>query len=46
MKTLVFDRFLEGSHKRSSYGLGLHIVKILITRYGGTVWVEDRIAND
>jgi signal transduction histidine kinase len=46
MKNLVFDRFLEDSRKRSSYGLGLHIVKMLITGYGGTVWVEDRIAGD
>jgi signal transduction histidine kinase len=46
MKNLVFDRFLEDSRKRSSYGLGLHIVKMLITGYGGTVWAEDRIAGD
>jgi signal transduction histidine kinase len=46
MKNLVFDRFLEDSRKRSSYWLGLQIVKMLITDYGGTVWVEDRIAGD
>jgi signal transduction histidine kinase len=46
MKNLVFDRFLEDTRKRSSYGLGLHIVKMLIKGYGGTIWVEDRIAGD
>ena len=46
MKNLVFDRFMEDTRKRSSYGLGLHIVKMLITNYGGTVWVEDRIPGD
>jgi signal transduction histidine kinase len=46
MKNLVFDRFMENTRKRSSYGLGLHIVKMLILSYGGTVRVEDRIKGD
>jgi signal transduction histidine kinase len=45
MKPLIFDRFMKGSDKRSSYGLGLHIVKMLIEAYGGRVWVEDRVAG-
>ncbi len=43
MKPLIFDRFMKGSDKRSSYGLGLHIVKMLIEAYGGTVRADDRI---
>jgi signal transduction histidine kinase len=43
MKPLIFDRFMKGSDKRSSYGLGLHIVKMLIEAYGGKVWADDRI---
>ena len=46
MKTLVFDRFMQDSRKRSSYGLGLHIVKMLIEGYGGKVWADDRIPGD
>ena len=43
LKPLIFDRFMKGSEKRSSYGLGLHIVKMLIESYGGKVWADDRI---
>ena len=45
-KPLVFDRFAQDKKTRSSYGLGLHIVKMLVESYGGTVWAEDRIAGD
>lgn len=43
LKPLIFDRFMKGTDKRSSYGLGLHIVKMLIESYGGRVWADDRI---
>jgi signal transduction histidine kinase len=46
MKPLVFDRFMQNSRQRSSYGLGLHIVKMLIESYGGSVRAEDRITGD
>jgi two-component system sensor histidine kinase KdpD len=26
--------------------MGLHIVKTLAARYGGKVWVEDRVSGD
>jgi sensor domain CHASE-containing protein len=42
-KAGIFDRFMQGSDKRSSYGLGLHIVKMLVEAYGGRVWADDRI---
>ena len=45
-KPLVFDRFAQDKKTRGSYGLGLHIVKMLVESYGGTVRVEDRIAGD
>lgn len=44
-KEVVFDRFSKAAKKRGS-GLGLHIVKTLTNRYGGRVWVEDRVAGD
>jgi signal transduction histidine kinase len=43
MKSQVFDRFAQDSKTRSSYGLGLHIVKMLVEGYGGKVWADDRI---
>lgn len=43
MKPGIFDRFMQDSHKRSSYGLGLHIVKMLIEAYGGRIWADDRV---
>ncbi|MFA6332989.1 MAG: CHASE4 domain-containing protein [Methanoregula sp.] len=41
----VFDRFMQGSEKRSSYGLGLHIAKMLVEAYGGRIWADDRITG-
>jgi signal transduction histidine kinase len=46
MKPQVFDRFSQDSKTRSSYGLGLHIVKMLVEGYGGKVWADDRIHGD
>ena len=46
MKPGIFDRFMQDSHKRSSYGLGLHIVKMLIEAYGGRIWADDRVTGD
>jgi len=45
MKPGIFDRFLQGSEKRSSYGLGLHIAKMLIEAYGGRIWADDRVTG-
>ena len=46
MKPGIFDRFAKDTKTRSSYGLGLHIVKMLIEGYGGRVWADDRIPGD
>ncbi|BBL68855.1 sensor histidine kinase [Methanoculleus chikugoensis] len=45
VKPNIFDRFSrEGSKTPSGgRGLGLHIVKTLVTRYGGRVWAADRV---
>ncbi|MDD1694981.1 MAG: ATP-binding protein, partial [Methanoregula sp.] len=44
-KSQIFDRFTQGSDKRSSYGLGLHIAKMLIESYGGRIWADDRVSG-
>lgn len=46
MKEGIFDRFAKDTRTRSSYGLGLHIVKMLIEGYGGKVWATDRVAEE
>ena len=46
MKKGIFDRFAKDSKTRSSYGLGLHIVKMLVEGYGGRAWADDRVAGD
>ncbi|WP_054848536.1 ATP-binding protein [Methanoculleus chikugoensis] len=47
VKPNIFDRFSrEGGSKTppgGQGGLGLHIVKTLVTRYGGRVWAADRV---
>ena len=45
VKGIVFDRFSNAAKKKGS-GMGLHIVKTLAARYGGKVWVEDRLTGD
>jgi len=45
-KACIFDRFTADTRTRSSYGLGLHIVKMLVESYGGTVLADDRVPGD
>jgi signal transduction histidine kinase len=45
IKDMVFDRLFHASRKAQS-GIGLSLVKELITRYGGEIRVEDRIEGD
>ncbi|MCK9307615.1 MAG: PAS domain-containing sensor histidine kinase, partial [Methanoculleus sp.] len=43
IKPTLFSRFRKGKSSRSGKGLGLYIVRTLVTRYGGSVRVEDRV---
>ena len=43
VKETVFTRFGESKSRKSGQGLGLYITRMLIERYGGRIWVDDRI---
>ncbi len=43
MKEAIFHRFSRGRNGGCGEGLGLYIVGMLIERYGGRIWVEDRV---
>jgi two-component system, OmpR family, sensor histidine kinase KdpD len=43
MKEAIFDRFEREKGRGSGQGLGLSICRMLVERYGGRIWVEDRI---
>jgi len=43
VKKAIFFRFERESGRRGSQGLGLSICRMLIARYGGNIWVEDRV---
>ena len=46
-KDIVFDRFYRGKKVESNgikgYGLGLNLVKIVITKMGGKISIEDNL---
>jgi signal transduction histidine kinase len=42
-KGRLFERYMAGAHRT---GLGLSVVRALVSAFGGTVSVEDRVPND
>ena len=44
-KGTIFFRFEREGGRRGSQGLGLSICRMLAARYGGKIWVEDRVAG-
>ncbi|MDG6257464.1 MAG: ATP-binding protein [Methanomicrobiaceae archaeon] len=44
-KPHIFSRFRRGTTTKSGKGLGLYISRMLIERYGGEIWAEDRVAG-
>lgn len=45
VKEKLFTRFERGRASGRGQGLGLFIVRTLVERYGGEVWIEDRVAG-
>ena len=45
-KKTVFERFATGITGVKGFGLGLSIVSAIVERYGGRIWVEDRVKGD
>ena len=43
LKPRIFERKERGVTRKSGKGLGLYIVRMLVERYGGSVWVGDRV---
>ncbi|MDN7013220.1 HAMP domain-containing histidine kinase [Methanoculleus sp. FWC-SCC3] len=43
VKSELFRRFQKGSGSLAGLGLGLYICRMLITRYGGRIWADDRV---
>lgn len=45
LKESIFYRFERGRTRARGEGLGLYICRMLLERYGGRIWVEDRVAG-
>ena len=45
MKGAILYRFERENGRRGSQGLGLSICRMLAARYGGRIWIEDRVAG-
>ncbi|WP_250987274.1 PAS domain-containing protein [Methanoculleus oceani] len=45
LKESIFRRFERGRTRARGEGLGLYICRTLLERYGGRIWVEDRVTG-
>ncbi|ACL17964.1 hybrid sensor histidine kinase/response regulator [Methanosphaerula palustris] len=45
-KQLIFNRFQRGAGEENRKGLGLYIAQMLVERYGGRIWADDRVAGE
>ncbi|NQS77963.1 MAG: HAMP domain-containing protein [Methanoculleus bourgensis] len=46
MKATLFSRFGKGECRLAGAGLGLYICRMLIERYSGKIWVDDRVPGE
>ncbi len=46
MKEKIFGRLQRGDESIGGSGIGLTLVRQIVEKYGGKVWVEDRIKGD
>jgi signal transduction histidine kinase len=42
---MIFERFRQGSHKRSGSGLGLHLSKRIVETHQGTLDVQSELGK-
>ncbi len=43
LKEAIFHRFEREKNQGTGKGFGLYIARMLVERYGGRIWVEDRV---
>lgn len=46
IKPRLFNRLAPGTHRTARAGLGLYVCRMLIERYGGRIWVDDRVPGE
>jgi len=46
VKEIIFNRAYKKEKATSGMGIGLSLVKKIITSYGGKIWIENRVKGD